>query len=134
MRLKSARQKTSLTVVEAWEGLKQLKVGSQKVKNDTLLAFLTLPEGAWAERFLQVVESFKKEESREVQEREYTRGELHMKHGEEEAERFIAQKTYIERLDKDGDTVYVKHTKVRTIKGTRTSEAKVSRSLLINKM
>ena len=56
MRLKADRQKSDLTVIEAWEALKKLK-GTNKAKNDTLINFLTLPPGAWQERLLTVTEA-----------------------------------------------------------------------------
>ena len=36
-----------------------MKTGANKIKNDALLSFIVLPAGAWEERFLTTVESFK---------------------------------------------------------------------------
>ena len=54
MRLKQARKASTLSVAEAWESLKGLKGAALQVKEGTLISFLTLPENAWQERFLEV--------------------------------------------------------------------------------
>ncbi len=57
MRLGKERA-SNLTLQQAWDGLKNLKnVGQKALKDTALLDWLTLPPGAWQERFMTTVDS-----------------------------------------------------------------------------
>ena len=84
MRMSAARKNSPMDVQEAWDSLKNLKTGANKCKNDTLMSFLTLPGDAWQTRLLTFTETFKQSKKHEERAQEFTRGELHQIHGEEE--------------------------------------------------
>ena len=50
MLLKTSMGKSSMNVQLAWDGLNSMDVGANKIKNDTLMSFVVLPEGAWEEK------------------------------------------------------------------------------------
>jgi len=128
MRLKSERSKSDMSVSEAWEGLKNLKTGANKIKNDTLMNFLILPPDAWQERLLTVVESFKKTDKKSEKAREYSRGELEQIHGAVEADDYIKKGKYKSFMDDFGDEVFVKVTRTHVKSAERINELKVTRN------
>ena len=128
MRLGQDRKK-QVTVQAAWDGLKGLKgVNSTDIKDKCLIDYLVLPPGAWQEKFMIVTNSLQKTDKMKVELGELTRGELHQKHGLEEAERLIEKGWFDSYVDESGVEIFIKRSKSRTFELEKTERTDLRRS------
>ena len=81
--LTSARKKKSLSVEEAWKGLKAMgKEKADEQRWQTLSDFIRAPDSEeWYENLIVVVDRFEKSRKLRLEKQEYYKGELEMKHG-----------------------------------------------------
>ena len=128
MRLGQDRKK-QVTVQAAWDGLKGLKgVKTTDIKDKCLIEYLVLPPGAWQEKFMVVTNSLSKSDKMKVGLEECTRGELHVQHGLEEAERLIEKGWFDSYLDESGVEIFIKRSKSRTFELDKTEQTDLRRS------
>ena len=99
-----------------------------------MLDMLLMPEGDWVSNLLRMTETLSKKEVNRNEEREYSRGELEMIQGKEEAADWIQRGKYIKKKDKHGDDVYVKNVKWGITEASREQTLTFDRTTLCKHM
>ena len=131
MRLNSEKNRSGdPSIQEAWSQLTTMKINGLEKKRDTLALFCLDPQGsAWRDQLLTVAEEAKKQISRIVEDKEYTKGELEMLQGKDEAEWFISNEIYEQIQHPKGYTLYVKRSKGTQKIDSYTRSAKLTRNI-----
>ena len=133
-RLKAARKKEDMTISEAWSTICSLPSGVAVAKNKVLLDLICKPPGSWASNLLKHQEVVKRVEKGEIKKTEYTRGELEVLHGQQEAEELINKGKFVRAIDDDGDEVFTKKTRSHVSQAERTQEMQFERTRIQNKL
>ena len=129
-RLTSARKKKSMSVEDAWKGLKAMtKEDAEKTRWVTLSDYIRKPDGQdWHENLITITDQFTKSRKLRISKDEFYKEELEVKHGKAEAAAFIAKGKYREKKDEQGDTFYVKVRKEEILEKERRQTADLQRS------
>ena len=127
-RLKAARKREDMSISEAWSSLCAMRSGAQKEKNKVLLDMIVLPPGQWVQQLLHHHDEIVSSKTGQLVQREFTRGELEMIHGEREASEMIAKGKWVRNYDEDGDEVFVKAVRSTTTAAGRTQKMTFNRS------
>ena len=129
-RLKAARKKEDMSISEAWSTICSLPSGIAVAKNKVLLDLICKPPGTWASNLLKHREVVKRVEKGEIKKTEYTRGELEVLHGQQEAEELINKGKFVRALDDDGDEVFTKKTRSHVSQAERSQELQFGRTMI----
>ena len=112
-RMKQTRGRDDMTIQEAWTDLNKQK-GANVLKNECMYNFLVLPKVVWRERLLQLRERISFTKSATRLNEELTEGQLRQQHGADEAERLIAEGTFVEWGTLGSATTYKRVSKSTT--------------------
>ena len=130
-RIQALINKKDVTVREAWGALKDM--GKQRTtgeKQKTLANYMLDPSGdSLAEHLITVFEEIERVKTQKRKMNKMYRGELNTIHGKAEAARLIANGTFKETEDFNGNTCYIKVTDETEMARKRTTRVSGQRHL-----
>ena len=104
--LQRKRQKSDMSIKDAWQAICQLKGTKNEAKLGVLYDLLVRPGQQWQDRLVSYVDKLEHTQKSKKTKESLTKGQLITQHGFEEAMGMIDSCKVVEAEDSGGDTVY----------------------------